>query len=92
MLDGETDEECAVREVEEETGLLCDLVKELPQTRYVSRGRPKRVRYWFMTPGAGELAPSNEVDACEWLPLGEARDRLSYEHDRELLDAVREAL
>jgi 8-oxo-dGTP diphosphatase len=29
---GERDEECAVREVEEETGLLCALLEELPMT------------------------------------------------------------
>ena len=37
---GESDEECALREVEEETGFRCELVRELPSTRYVDgRGR-----------------------------------------------------
>jgi 8-oxo-dGTP diphosphatase len=91
-LDGESDEDCALREVEEETGYVCDLGAELPETRYTSKGSPKRVRYWLMAPRAGELAPSDEVDVGEWLRIGEARARLSYEHDRGLLDSVEEAL
>ena len=50
----ETDEACALREVEEETGLRCELLEELPSTEYVdSRGRRKRVRYWLMRPVGG---------------------------------------
>jgi 8-oxo-dGTP diphosphatase len=89
---GETDEECALREVEEETSLVCELEAELPATSYRSRNRPKRVRYWLMRPCSGDLAPRHEVDTSEWLGLEEARRRLSYEHDRALLDAVAEAL
>jgi 8-oxo-dGTP pyrophosphatase MutT (NUDIX family) len=89
---GEPDEDCARREVEEETGLVCDLGSELPETRYVSGGRAKRVRYWLMTLCDGEPAPRNEIDAVEWLRLPDARERLSYEHDRELLDAIAGAL
>src|SRR5262249_2751200 len=40
---GETDEACAVREVEEETGLRCALDDELPSVAYIDRkGRDKR--------------------------------------------------
>ena len=47
---GETDEEAAVREVREETGLPCRLGTELPSTTYIDgQGRPKMVRYWSMT-------------------------------------------
>jgi 8-oxo-dGTP pyrophosphatase MutT (NUDIX family) len=42
---GETDEECALREVEEETGLRCALGRELASTEYLDRrDRPKVVR------------------------------------------------
>ena len=45
----EGDEACAVREVEEETGLRCTVGHELPSVSYVDgRGRPKVVRYWEM--------------------------------------------
>src|SRR5919109_4902174 len=56
-LPGESDEECALREVEEETGLVCRLEAELPATEYRdAKGRLKRVRYWLMRPTGGELA------------------------------------
>ena len=56
--DGESEEEAAVREVEEETGLRCILAGELATTRYRDgRGRPKTVRYWLMTPLAGTSRP-----------------------------------
>ena len=47
---GETTKECALREVLEETGLVCELGIELTRTAYIDRkGRPKSVRYWTMT-------------------------------------------
>jgi 8-oxo-dGTP diphosphatase len=86
---GESDESCALREVEEETGLRCVLDGELPSTSYVdARGRPKRVRWWLMRPDAGAFAPNDEVDEVEWLAPTEARRRLTYDRDRPLLDAL----
>jgi 8-oxo-dGTP diphosphatase len=85
---GETDECAALREVEEETGLRCDLLYELPGSRYRdARGRRKVVRYWAMRPVAGEFAPHDEVDEARWLPLAEAEPALSYERDRAVLRA-----
>jgi 8-oxo-dGTP diphosphatase len=83
---GETFEQAAVREVQEETGMRCGLERELGQAMYTdSKGRPKLVRYWLMTPLDGDFTPNREVDRLEWLSVGEARDRLSYELDRELM-------
>jgi 8-oxo-dGTP diphosphatase len=88
--DGETDEECAVREVHEETGLRCTLGDELPATEYVdSRGRPKRVRWWRMQPVADDgFSPNDEVDELRWSTPEEAAALLSYERDLALLDAL----
>ena len=83
---GESDEACAVREVEEETGLRCRPGKELQSTSYTDlRGRPKRVRYWLMRPDGGELVFRHEVDTARWVSPGEARQLLSYERDLPLL-------
>jgi 8-oxo-dGTP pyrophosphatase MutT (NUDIX family) len=83
---GERDEDCATREVEEETGLRCELEDELVGTTYRdSRGRPKRVRYWAMRPVGGSLRPSDEVDAARWLSPAEAEVILTYDRDLEVL-------
>ena len=86
---GESWEDAALREVEEEIGLRCRLGHELPPTSYRDRkGRAKVVRYWLMEPLDGEFAPSHEIDEVRWLSPSEADRLLSYEHDRELLREV----
>jgi 8-oxo-dGTP diphosphatase len=86
---GETHEQAAAREVEEETGLRCALGRELPSTSYHdSKGRPKTVRYWAMQPLEGEFRPHREIDEVCWLPPDAARELLSHRHDREVLDAL----
>lgn len=89
--DGESDEECALREVHEETGLRCELERELATTRYIdAKGRPKRVRWWSMRPVADDgFAPGYEVDELLWLTADEAAERLSYERDLVLLESLR---
>lgn len=86
---GESEEDCARREVEEETGLICDLREELLSTSYTdARGRPKRVRYWLMEPIGGELAFRHEVDAARWVPPTEAANLLTYDRDVNLLRSL----
>jgi 8-oxo-dGTP diphosphatase len=86
---GETWEQAALREVEEEIGLRCGLGDELPPTSYqVPRGR-KVVRYWLMDPQSGAFAPNEEVDEMRWVTPAEAEGLLSYEHDRVLARALR---
>jgi 8-oxo-dGTP diphosphatase len=87
--EGEADEQTALREVEEETGLICRLGPELPTTSYHDRhDRPKVVRYWAMTPLSGDAAGHHEVDQAEWVPADQARHRISYPRDREVIDAL----
>jgi 8-oxo-dGTP diphosphatase len=89
---GETDEACARREVHEETGLRVKLGDPLPDVRYEDhRGRSKVVRYWVMQPldDSSPFVPNDEVDKIRWCSLRDARKRLSYDHDRDLLAAVR---
>jgi len=85
---GETWEECALREVAEETHLSCTLGPEAGRTHYRdSSGREKEVRYFLMT-ATGEPEPRNEVDEVRWVPLEEAPALLSYEHDAELVSRL----
>lgn len=86
---GESFEEAAAREVEEETGLRCRLDRELGSIRYRDADdQPKLVRYWLMHPVEGDIAdyqPNREIDEVRWVPAPEAFAVLTYEHDRALL-------
>ena len=85
----ETYEQAALREVWEETRLRCTLVRELPSTEYSVRGRPKVVRYWLMSvvedPG---FAPNDEVDELRWLSAADAAELLTYDRDKEVVEAA----
>ncbi len=83
---GESFEEAAVREVEEETGFVCELGEEIASTTYTDhKGREKLVRYWEMTVVGGTFTPNDEVDEIRWTTPDEARTLLSYERDRALV-------
>jgi 8-oxo-dGTP diphosphatase len=87
---GESFEDAALREVEEETGLRCRLMRELPSSEYVDpKGRSKLVRYWLMEvehdPG---FVTNKEVDELRWVPVEEAPALLSYPRDAEILSSV----
>jgi 8-oxo-dGTP diphosphatase len=86
---GETDEQCARREVWEETGLSCALGAELPPVSYRdAEGRAKTVRYWTMTTD-GTAQARNEIDDVRWLGIADAASVLTYQADRALLVAFR---
>ena len=89
----ETDEDCAVREVEEETGLRCALGPELAGTNYRdARGRRKHVRYWAMQlPEGAAAAAGDGVDDWTWLPPQDAEEQLTWERDVPVLRSLPEA-
>jgi len=87
--DGEPDEACALREVEEETGLRCELLDEIGETSYRDgKGRPKTVRYWWMQAVEGEFAPHDEVDEVRWETPERAAELLSWPRDLPLLERM----
>ena len=89
--EGERDEDCALREVEEETGFRCLLERDAGTTEYVdARGRPKRVRWWVMRPlDGGGFVPNDEIDELRWVTLADAARLLTYDRDVALLDRLR---
>ena len=87
--EGESFEDAALREVLEETGYRCRLVRFVGFTEYRDRrDRPKVVGYWHMDVLDGEFKPSREVDDLRWLDLDIAVRALTYRRDRELLVAL----
>jgi len=83
---GETDEQTALREVLEETGLSCVLGQELPSVTYFDHThRSKIVRYWEMTVLSGDFVENDEVDELLWVSPAQAGERLTYDHDVDVL-------
>ncbi len=84
---GELPEDCARREVAEETGLRCRTLRFAGIAEHVGRrsGRPKMVAYWLMHPLGGAFQPGDEVDDLRWSGLAGALALLTYDHDRVLL-------
>ncbi len=81
---GESWEDAAVREVEEETTLRCNLGPYVGSTHYPMPEGMKEVRYFRMAV-PGEARAQNEVDEVRWATPAEAEALLSYDYDRELL-------
>ncbi len=90
---GETAEQAAVREVEEETGIAGTIVGELGTIDFwfVADGRRihKTVRHYLMRRVAGELSDADiEVDEVAWVPFSEIRGQLAYPDERGLVDTA----
>lgn len=90
---GETSEQAALREVQEETGLEAKIVKPLDTIEYFFRAGDalirKRVDFYLMLHTGGTMTPQlSEVDDVEWVPLSEAIERASFDSERKLLESA----
>jgi 8-oxo-dGTP pyrophosphatase MutT (NUDIX family) len=87
---GESREETAVREVEEETGLKVRITGPLDSIEYgfVQSGTriQKTVHYFLMEPTGGDLANhDHEFDEVRWIPFESAASTLTFETERALV-------
>ncbi len=88
---GETPQQTAAREVREETGISATVRELLGQVDYGYRrgGRQvaKTVHYYLCEFESGDTADhDHEVDDARWMPLAEARRRLSYPGERAMIE------
>ena len=89
LTPGETNEQAALREVREETGYRCEVVRELgPVTYWFQRDgrRIKKTVHWFLMRPLEKVGDhDHEVDEVAWADRNEALRRLRYDSDRHLL-------
>jgi len=88
---GETPEQTAAREVREETGITATVRGRLGQVdyRYRRGGRrfAKTVHFYLCEFESGDTADhDHEVDDARWMPLAQARHRLTYPGERAMIE------
>ena len=90
--DGESMEQAAAREVQEETGVEAELVARLGDVKYWyrrknGRPRPKQVTFYLFEYRSGDVADHDqEVLEALWMPLEEARTALTFPGEREMIE------
>ena len=88
--EGETPEEAALREVQEETGIESIIEKSLGVIDFWFMAGGKRihktVHHYLFRENGGLLAPQEaEVDEVAWFPLSEIVERLAYPDEKKLI-------
>ena len=101
---GESSEQAALREVEEETGVKAEIVEKVGKTEYfyfqdgpdfakASSGKErnfKTVVYFLMKfVDQGEATTADEVEAIVWLDPEEVENKLTFKDTKELWRKVR---
>lgn len=89
LAPGETSEQAALREVQEETGYHCELVRKLEAVTYWFQRDGQRIKKtvtWFLMHPLEKVGDhDHEVDEVAWADREEALRRLRYDSDRRLL-------
>ena len=88
--EGETPEQAAIREVQEETGIESEIARELGVIDFwfMAGGNRihKTVHHYLFKEVGGSLAPQiTEVDDVGWFPLGEIIELLAYPDEKKLI-------
>lgn len=84
--EGETIEEAAIREVEEETGCRGEIIEIVRPLSYLVKNQPKIVVFYRMAlVERGDLKPNDEVSMVKWMKPVDAVGRLTHRIERELI-------
>jgi len=94
---GEDARMAALREVEEETGHMCEIIRELPRASYHFMRNGilvrKTVRWFLMRPIETKKSTTpDEVTDVGWKTLPEADKALSYPSDLHLVEVIKKEL
>ncbi len=94
---GESADQAALREVEEETGVKAEIVKKVGATEYFYYEEGTRVLktvvYFLMKYlGEGEVTTAFEVSATVWLPLEEVEGKLTFKDTKRLWKEVEKGI
>ncbi|MGZ4859503.1 MAG: NUDIX hydrolase [Candidatus Angelobacter sp.] len=89
VKDGESFQEAAMREVQDETGCSCRIGNYLGTISYSDNGVPKVVLFWKMTLLEDKgTRNSEEIGEALWLQVPAAIERLSHAQEKALLSRV----
>ena len=85
----ESEEQTALREVEEETGVEAEIIDKVGQTQYFyyeegSRVLKTVVFYLMKCIGEGEASTAFEVSGKVWLPLDKVEGKLTFKDTKQL--------
>ncbi len=94
---GESKEETALREVEEETGAKGKILQSLtPETywyHFEGQKIKKTVYYFIMEFVGGDITKHDfEMENVEWLPVEEVENRLTFPADKKVWEEARKYL
>jgi 8-oxo-dGTP pyrophosphatase MutT (NUDIX family) len=96
---GESAEETALREVEEETGLKGRIIEKLGKITYWYYLKEenvkckKTVHFFLMEYESGDISNHNwEVDSVSWFPIDEAIKRATYKGEKEMIEKAKKKL
>ncbi len=85
---GESERQTAEREILEETGVRVNVdTRFRAENRYMARPDVEKLVVFFIAVAREQtpVAQEGEVAVAEWVEVGEAANRLTYEQDRRIL-------
>jgi mutator protein MutT len=90
---GETAPEAAIREVQEETGFRCEIIRPFEKVQYYfqrSGQLTKKTVTWFLMKALEKTGThdTDEIMETRWVPIDEARTIVEYKSDKKLLEKL----
>jgi 8-oxo-dGTP pyrophosphatase MutT (NUDIX family) len=93
---GETAEEAALREVEEETGYQCEILEPIDKVEYFFKREGQLIKKfvtWFLMKPLKKTGVHDpeEIIETHWASFAEANDLTTYKSDKQLLSKLKKS-